>query len=115
MSDLTPGQVHEMEQALTRHYGEPVMPVSRYCAAFDTWWSALEHTEEPGLKKIRESAVLNLPLAIAKSNLLWRLIYLGEPLRTRQCPVHRGRWSGYGDCACNLGGTFSDRTGWLPA
>lgn len=36
----------------------------------------------------------NLPLWMTKSNLLYRLIYLGEPLRTEKCPIHKGQWSG---------------------
>jgi hypothetical protein len=58
---------------------------------------------------------------IAKSNLLYRLLYLGERLRTEPCPRHRGVWSGYKDsapfCDCQYleSGTVGfDVTGWLP-
>ncbi len=46
---------------------------------------------------------------IRKSNLLARLLYAGETLRTVPCPEHKGKWSGVGDCkhGCQL-------TGWLP-
>jgi hypothetical protein len=54
---------------------------------------------------------------IRKSNLLSRLIYAGEPVRTKPCPVHKGRWSGCTlpedtkcDGACMHG---SNVTGWL--
>jgi hypothetical protein len=55
---------------------------------------------------------------IAKSCLLWRLIYDGQELRTVPCPVHEGHWSGCAwpekpedVCACMDG---SNVTGWLP-
>jgi hypothetical protein len=50
-------------------------------------------------------------LAVKKSSLLARLLYDGEKLRTKQCPTHKGQWSGLphpgNDCECGL-------TGWLP-
>lgn len=49
-------------------------------------------------------------IQISKSALLDRLLYVGEPLRTKKCPTHKGTWSGlFGDCehGCEL-------TGWLP-
>ncbi len=33
-------------------------------------------------------------LDISKSNLLARLLYAGEKLRTKMCPKHKGHWSG---------------------
>jgi hypothetical protein len=33
-------------------------------------------------------------LAVHKSNLLARLLYSGEKLRTKMCPIHKGKWSG---------------------
>jgi hypothetical protein len=50
---------------------------------------------------------------IAKSCLLYRLIYAGEELRTTPCPKHKGRWSGWSfdPCACSFGPNL---TGWLP-
>lgn len=55
-----------------------------------------------------------LRVAIRKSNLLYRLLYGGEPLRTQPCPEHQGVWSGIGtpdkpDCPHGCG-----FTGWLP-
>ena len=59
-------------------------------------------------------AVSSVFQQIGKSALLDRLLYCGEPLRTRACPEHKGRWSGIAfdeanDCphGCQL-------TGWLP-
>ncbi|MBA3394183.1 MAG: hypothetical protein H0T89_16160 [Deltaproteobacteria bacterium] len=52
---------------------------------------------------------------IGKSCLLSRLIYGGEQLRIRQCPLHGGRWSGYGIEACPAGCSYGlNLTGWLP-
>lgn len=52
---------------------------------------------------------------IGKSCLLSRLIYGGEQLRIRKCPLHGGRWSGYGIDACPAGCSYGlNLTGWLP-
>jgi hypothetical protein len=50
---------------------------------------------------------------IHKSDLLYRLIYCGEKLRTEQCPEHKGEWSGleHPDHRCPHG---CGLTGWLP-
>jgi hypothetical protein len=41
-------------------------------------------------------------LAIGKSNLLARILYSGEKMRTQRCPEHKGRWTGieWADNAC---------------
>jgi hypothetical protein len=78
-----------------------------FCSAYDVWLSALvaagKHSMADDLRTAR--------LYIVKSNLLDRLVYGGEPLRTRMCPKHKGKWSGLpspgNDCECDL-------TGWLP-
>lgn len=55
---------------------------------------------------------------ITRSNLLARLLYDGEPLRERPCPVHKGKWSGCTwptkseDCCSCMSGC--NVTGWLP-
>jgi hypothetical protein len=116
---LTAEQVAELEDALTRHYGERVAPVSKVCAAIGDYVTALREGGEDGpysgsaAEAIREHGPVLLFFA-RKSNLLWRLIYLGQPLRTQKCPEHRGHWSGCdvpGTCACQVG---TDVTGWLP-
>lgn len=58
----------------------------------------------------------SLRLNVEKSAFLWRLIYLQEPLRTVECPQHKGRqdtamWCGMG-VPCIYG---CDGTGWLHA
>lgn len=49
---------------------------------------------------------------ISKSNLLARLLYVGEKLRQRICPMHKGTWSGieFGDNVCPHG---CQLTGWI--
>lgn len=54
-----------------------------------------------------------LRVSIRKSNLLYRLLYKGEALRSSPCPAHKGKWSGLGsfdepDCPHGCG-----FTGWL--
>lgn len=120
-----------MEEVLTRHYKEPVRPVSHYCNAFYAWRKAIADALERGdFRSVRSvkalgldteeewsrvlSALNCLEIPIAKSNLLHRLIYIGEPLRLTPCPEHKGHWSGCGDeCeyGCNSG---SNVTGWIP-
>ena len=94
--------------------GDPIRPVSEYCKAFDTWARVISESDDKQLQEIAENSFA-IRLAISKSNLLYRLIYLGEDLRTEKCPIHKGTWSGYGNCQndppCNSG---LDITGWLP-
>jgi hypothetical protein len=75
-------------------------PVASLCAAFR------EHVGD-------DSFTRHLLIDIAKSCLLYRLIYADEPLRSRRCPVHKGVWSGWSfePCACSFGPNL---TGWLP-
>lgn len=102
---------------LAVHFREPVLPVSRYCNSLRTWrecvieaWKSDGATEESRFSGLVRS-IWDVELAIDKSSLLDRLIYWGEPLRTRKCPKHQGHWSGLphpaNNCECGL-------TGWLP-
>jgi len=135
---LSDEEAKEMLKRLSEHFGEPVMPAGQYCAALNLWAAALrgkvERLEaamrEPGHsasdehKHCKEFAnmVGHVFMQIYKSNLLHRLIYQGESLRTEMCPIHKGVWSGCvppdeNPCACQKtqsGGTGSNVTGWLP-
>jgi hypothetical protein len=69
-------------------------------------------------------------MAILKSNLLYRLIYLKESLRTTPCKDHGGTYEGWGEyeidektgvslveCECQVlesGKVWNNLTGWLP-
>ena len=94
-------QAEQALAALEKYYGEPVRRISDYCKAFSTWFKV---TGQEGVE-----------MAIVKSNLLYRLIYLKLPLRTRKCPKHQGRWSGCTPDPCSEGCTVAgNNTGWLP-
>lgn len=116
--------IPRMEEILMHHYGEPVRPISAYCNAFRTWRQAIADGLKRGdwRKNMGANAEMakllgtlnSLEIPISKSNLLHRLIYLGEELRLTPCPEHKGRWSGCGDeCeyGCNSG---MNVTGWIP-
>lgn len=119
MAKLTDEEVQTMLAQLKEHFRQPVMPVSAYCDAFRKWRDAVSAASkrEPNnqtylgmLHRIYEAQ-----LDILKSNLLYRLLYLGEDLRTEMCPIHKGQWSGCvgpdDDCPhCMAGGNV---TGWV--
>ena len=116
------------ERQLAQHYGQPVRPVSEVCNGIYAWLDVLadQHTGR-GIENGRSHALTSIGTAwkenksmvltsAAKSNLLFRLLYLGEDVRTQACPVHAGEWSGYtgtpeSTCRCQSGANF---TGWLP-
>lgn len=122
MNELSVEEAAAMEAALTEHYGEPVRPVSAYCKAFQQWATAIRQEDAGDGEGDRTygrivEVGMQLELAIRKSNLLWRLIYLGEELRTVKCPAHDGHWSGYAypgaECPHGCCSGY-DITGWLP-
>lgn len=115
------------EAALSRYYREPVLPASRYCAALESWARCVEI--DNGLRQAPEgytppkqaqgsgyaADLGRIFRDIRKSNLLYRLIYKGEVLRTRPCPQHKGRWGGVRAEACPHGCSDGHNiTGWLP-
>lgn len=157
---------------LSRHFGEPVKPIGRYCKGLQDWECALrgraeraraklfpgidgDYHRDPTLKEAAEKAwadyqdakrkfgnphkayhdagmkpdermyaldelwrcedmvreVEHVFLSIRKSNLLARVLYDGEKVRTTQCPEHKGKWNGQAmlmGCPHKCGGT-----GWL--
>lgn len=120
---LTPEQAEEMLMRLTRHFNEPVLPMSKYCAAFQTWAEVVERAcTDPTLMRDPEyprrqyghayhEHLRYILLDIRKSNLLGRMLYGGEPLRTEKCPEHGGHWDGQSMLlGCRHG---CDGTGWL--
>lgn len=120
MSDLGAIDIETARRVLEQHYGERVAPVSEYCRAIEDYIRALAadgagSPSTDALNEIARTLAKGLHgVYFAKSNLLYRLLYLGQPLRTEKCPEHDGQWSGYGwdePCACQVG---NDITGWLP-
>src|SRR5215216_1892787 len=90
--------------------GERKATVNEYCKALDEYIAAIseEHKEESEdwpskqLKQLADDYRQHF-ITIRKSNFLYRLLYLGERVRTEKCPEHKGKWSGYGwrrECAC---------------
>lgn len=121
-------EIREAHDLLMRHYGEPVLPVKKVCEGIQMWLDAIREEHggeecEPGqrdevLHRIAEAygAIgFSLSIAASKSNLLYRLLYLSQPIRTKKCPEHDGHWSGYGWEPCPHGCSVGyDLTGWLP-
>jgi hypothetical protein len=119
MTDLTDEQRRFYTQELTKHYGEPVMPVSRYCDKISQYIKALSQCETGGalsqqqLEELKPH-LLGFHLMTAKSNLLHRLLYLDEDLRTKKCPEHNGVWSGCDWPPCPHGCSSGNNiTGWI--
>lgn len=68
--------------------------------------------------RLKRSGGAGLRFMFMKSCLLDRLIYCGEPLRTRKCPIHEGVWSGVNfganRCPHHCEGRCGCTTGWMP-
>lgn len=104
---LTEQEAEAMLVRLSQFYDAPVLPLPRFCAAMRTWFRAVQARGEAPYAKMLDE----INIDISKSNLLDRLLYAGEELRTRECPVHQGRWNGQ---AMLLGCDHDcDGTGWL--
>lgn len=112
---MTDAEAEEALAALEKHFKEPVLPLSRFCTAITTWFRAIERANEdvtllrPG-RRIPGSdyfqMLRKIERDIRKSNLLARLLYGKEQLRTVRCLTHNGHWTGDGECAC-------EGTGWI--
>lgn len=132
---LQEDEVKALLSKLQDHFGEPVMPVSQYCKALRTWARCIEELNEPKRDPYCEvhhflegdgrctcatthahgrdyaKHLHRILIDISKSNLLYRLLYAGESLRTQKCPEHKGQWSGLPSLVnCPHG---CDGTGWL--
>lgn len=96
---MTDEEAEAMLEKLSRHYNEPVMPVKRYCSALETWAKCIVELNEKPTKGFKQGYdyykhLYKVFRDIKKSNLLWRLIYEGEELRTEPCPQCNGEWNG---------------------
>jgi hypothetical protein len=116
----TRGEAHELLRRLEQFYGQPVLPLENFCHAMELWMDCI-------VKNNTDSTIIQggtnhgqkyfeflnqMRIDIRKSNLLGRLLYAKEPLRTRMCPIHKGHWNGEAMFfkKCNL---LCDGTGWL--
>ena len=113
-------EAHELLQRLEQFYGGPVLPLGHFCHAMELWMDCIvRNNTDPRLAQEginhgqKYFEFLNLMrIDIRKSNLLGRLLYAKEPLRTRMCPIHKGHWNGQAMFfeKCHL---LCDGTGWL--
>lgn len=159
---MTEDEAKAMLARLSEHYGQPVMPIGKYCKALVRWENAWherahraivaaypgtgsdDHNERSkACRRFDEDccarrrvdsahtisvlcsdaidaeedaqAISRVFTKIRKSNLLYRILYADQEVRTEMCPTHKGKWSGcsWGEnpCACNDDGNV---TGWLP-
>lgn len=95
------------EDAAYRERKEHRERVQSYCKALDIWASTTDQIDRGKIATVR--------MALMKSCLAKRLVYMREGLRTRRCPIHKGEWSGcYGE-PCPAGcDTCGCCCGWLP-
>lgn len=113
MSELTTKRAEEMLAQLTEFYGERVTTASNHCSALLEWMRVM--TESGYAPEVAKTWGL-MQINLLKSNLAARLVYGGEQVRTEQCPIHLGHWSGcvWGDGMCTEGCMYgSNVTGWL--
>lgn len=111
-------EAERLLRLLKEHYKEPVMPLHRFCNAISVWFRCIERNNtDPELSKgccqgNEYYGVLRwVEIDIQKSNLLRRMLYLREPLRTEMCPIHKGHWNAtamFEGCPHDC-----DGTGWL--
>jgi hypothetical protein len=115
---LSPEEAELLRQKLAAHYRDQVLTVKEFCSIFREWSKVagvfiaemLGHRRRLGESELRPEPfdAEGIFLAASKSDLLGRMIYGREKLRTKPCPTHQGTWSGcFIDCEC--GGC-----GWLP-
>ncbi len=113
-------EAQEHLRRLEQFYGRPVLPLGDFCEAIGTWMDCIvKNNTDPALKRGNMEQgneyyeFLNrMRIDIMKSNLLGRLLYAKELLRTRMCPLHKGHYSGqamfFEKCP-----HLCDGTGWL--
>jgi hypothetical protein len=107
-------EAREMLRRLSEYFNQPVMPIKEYCRGLETWARCIEEANETRQTDhgAAYAGMLRQVLRdIRKSDLLWRLLYDGQRLRTRKCPKHGGSWAGVSPVACPHG---CGHTGWLP-
>jgi hypothetical protein len=117
---LSMEEAQELLSRLEQFYKEPVLPLESFCRAIELWMDCIvkNNTEtalmEGGTRHgYQYFQFLNhMRIDIRKSNLLGRLLYAKEPLRTRLCPLHKGHYNGeamfFEKCP-----HLCDGTGWL--
>ena len=95
-------EAQELLSRLEQFYKEAVLPLESFCRAIELWMDCIvkNNTDmaliQGGTRHgYRYFQFLNqMRIDIRKSNLLGRLLYAKEPLRTRLCPLHKGHYNG---------------------
>lgn len=124
VGQLTPEQAQAMLDRLIKYHGGAVAPVDEYCRVLFAYHDAIgqasrdETMPDDYRKAMRDQydQILKVRMSATKSNLLHRLLYQGEALRTKKCPQHKGRWSGIdfsGRSTCGCSDSNGNLTGWL--
>jgi hypothetical protein len=109
-----PENVRLAHEVLERHYRAPVMTPGQFCEKLSAYVRALREEGSDGpysgeaAEALREYGQFIIAFA-SKSSLLGRLLYGGEDVRKRRCPIHNGQWVGVSCCPHGC-----DETGWLP-
>ncbi len=113
-------EAREQLKRLEDFFGAPVQPLWAFCSGMSTWMDCIiKNNTDPELTQGSMShgykyyeALNQMRIDIRKSNLLGRLFYAKEQLRTRMCPVHKGHYDGqamfFQKCP-----HLCDGTGWL--
>ena len=117
---LNSAEAQQMLLRLEEFYKEPVLPLHNFCQAMQLWFECIvKNNSDPALRRHDGEQGYNyfkflqqMRIDIRKSNLLGRILYGKEPLRTRMCPVHKGHYNGeamfFTKCPHSC-----DGTGWL--
>lgn len=93
-----------------RQHHPGVHPIETLCRVFARLIDVRRDETDPARLAFLSPGLLD----IRKSCLLARLIYAGEPLRTRPCRIHQGTWSGIGFEPCPDGCNYGlQYTGWV--
>ena len=112
-------EAQQLIAQLERYYREPVLPLSRFCSTMNAWRECIvKNNTDPALARYANHGhqyyefLEDVYMDIRKSNLLARLFFGKEPLRTRMCPIHKGHYDGnamfFNKCP-----QLCDGTGWL--
>jgi hypothetical protein len=114
---MTDAEASEMLARLTEHFREPVLPLSKVCSAvgdtFRCWQEEVARNPHSWMKE-RAPHLQQILTDIRKSALMGRLVYDGQKVRTKMCPIHHGKQ----DMHIHLGVEPQcfhecDGTGWL--
>jgi len=113
-------EAQELLKRLEQYHGQPVLPLGSFCRAMRVWMDCVvKNNTDPALLQAGHNQgnkyfnlLDQLYIDIRKSNLLGRLLYAKEPLRSRMCPIHKGHYNGdamfFNKCPHPC-----DGTGWL--